>query len=133
MVLFCFDKINGCGAKQEEHPGHKEHCGLGADEAYHQAARCGGDNLGQADGAVEKAQVASHIGTSLQGVGKQREGQGQHCGPGCADKEIGCAGQIFVVDECHCDKALSDNPERRRAFRRIEAGFSGAAAVRGYR
>ena len=44
-------------------------------------------NLGKANGAVEETKVAAHMLT-LEGIGQERERDGQHGGPGSSNEEV---------------------------------------------
>ena len=53
------------------------------------AATEGSDDLRDADGAVEEAEVGTHVTIALQGIGDDGEWHGEHGGPAATNEQEG--------------------------------------------
>ena len=90
---------HGQRTQHQQDAGYDEHRGLhSADGPEDESADCGGYYLRQAYRAVEKSEIAAHV-LSAEGVREYGERQGEHCGPGETDQEIGQEEDILVADE----------------------------------
>ena len=113
MLLFLFDQEYAGSAEDEEHTGYDEHTGLYV-RAYifkEKSSAQGCYDLRNTDGAVEKAEVITHI-AALDGIRHDGERQGQHSRPSSADEGVTEPEHIGIMHKEDGDESDSAYEQR---------------------